>query len=335
MKKINTIINLFGAATLATSSVNADVLERKFCIFDPVGANGPMFNVMKSSKPSALKWGVNLELAAYTDEKIAAEDLKAGQCDAALLTSTRAREFNRFTGSLEALGAITSDEEMKMVLETLNQSKAAKLLTSGKYEVAGILPAGAVYLFLRDRTVNSVEKLQGKKIATLDYDHASLTMVRHVGASVVGATSSSFAGKFNNGSVDAAYAPAIAYTPLELYKGIGTSGGVFDYKLAQFTFQIIIQKDKFPEDFGQNARDYTASIYDEAHKMVSNAEAEINPQHWMRPTRDEVAGYDNLLREVRISLKEEGVYDPKALRLMLKVRCKTNPDKAECVEGRE
>ena len=90
------------SATAMSGVVQADMMDRTFCVWDPVGANGPLFNVMKSAKPSAMKWGINLELKAYTDEKIAAEDFKAGQCDSVLLTGTRAREFNKFTGSLEA-----------------------------------------------------------------------------------------------------------------------------------------------------------------------------------------------------------------------------------------
>lgn len=327
------------AAVVSVASMSnvaqADMLKRTFCIFDPIGANGPLFSVMKSAKPSAMKWGIDLELRAYTDEKIAAEDFKAQQCDSVLLTGTRARDFNKFTGSLEAVGAIPSDEEFKMVLETLNQPKAATLLRQGNYEVAGILPAGAIYLFSRDRSVDTVEELQGKKVATLDYDTASMTMVRHVGASVVGASSANFAGKFNNGSVDIAYAPAVAYTPLELYKGLGDTGGVFDYKLAQMNFQIIIHSDRFPDGYGQKVREYSSTRYEEAYKLIEVAEKEIKPEYWMRPKQEDVAGYDSMLREVRISLRDEGVYDGKALKLMRKVRCKKNPTNAECIEKRE
>ncbi|RMF19918.1 MAG: hypothetical protein D6758_00650, partial [Gammaproteobacteria bacterium] len=244
-----------GVLAAVSFSAHAELPKRSFCIFDPIGANGPLFNVMKSAKPAALKWGVELEMRAYTDEKIAAEDFKAGQCDSVLLTGTRARDFNKFTGSLEAMGAIQSDAQMKMLLQTLSGPKAAKLMRSGDYEVAGILPAGAIYLFTRDRSIDTVEELQGKKVATLDYDQASLTMVRKVGASVVGASSANFAGKFNNGSVDIAYAPAVAYTPLELYKGTQPNGGVFNYKIAQMNFQIIIRPDRFPEGYGQKSRE--------------------------------------------------------------------------------
>ncbi|MFD2231916.1 putative solute-binding protein [Alkalimarinus sediminis] len=339
MKLLKNIKALSVAAVVSASAtsgaVQAEMMDRTFCVWDPIGANGPLFNVMKSAKPSAMKWGINLELVAYTDEKIAAEDFKAGQCDSVLLTGTRAREFNKFTGSLEAIGAIPSTEEMRLVLQTLTQPKAAKLMKSGEYEVAGILPAGAIYLYTRDRTIDTVEELQGKKVATLDYDQASMTMVRHVGASVVGASTANFAGKFNNGSVDVAYAPAVAYTPLELYKGLGENGGVFQFSLAQMNFQIIARIDRFPEGYGQKVRDYSATRFEEAYKLVEAAEAEIKPEYWMKPTAEQLDGYAKMLQEVRISLRDEGVYDAKALRLMRKVRCKKNPTNSECAEKRE
>ncbi len=323
------------AASLAMGSVQA-AEKRSFCVFDPVGANGPLFNLMKDSKTFALNAGVELELHAYTDEKIAAEDFKAGQCDSVLLTGTRAREFNQFTGTLEAMGAITSNDQLKLILQTLHSPKGAKFMKEGNYEVAGVLPAGAIYLFMRDKSVVDVKDLQGKKIATQDYDPAALTMVRHVGGSVVPATSSTFAGKFNNGSVDIAYAPAVAYTPLELYKGLGTDGGVFNYKIAQMNFQIIIHTDRMPEGFGQKSREFSMGRFDEAFELIKTAEAEIKPNYWVDPlTAEHTAGYDNMLRDVRISLRDENVYHPKALKLMYKVRCKKDASRSECAEGLE
>ncbi|MEH6562999.1 MAG: putative solute-binding protein, partial [Marinobacter sp.] len=119
-----------------------DVIERSFCVFDPVGANGPLFAITKTFQPVALKNGIKLNLSAYTDEKVAAEDFKAGQCDAMLLTGTRAREFNKFTGSLEAMGAVPGEEEMRLLYNTLSQPNARPLMIDGPYEVAGVFPAG-------------------------------------------------------------------------------------------------------------------------------------------------------------------------------------------------
>ena len=57
-------------------------------------------------------------------------------------------------------------------------------------------------------------------MAVFDNDPVAKTMVRRVGGSVVGASPSSFAGYFNNGSVDIIFAPAVAFDTMELYRGI-------------------------------------------------------------------------------------------------------------------
>lgn len=312
------------------SQAEESLLERSFCVFDPVGANGPLFAITKTFQPVAMKEGIKLDLRAYTDEKVAAEDFKAGQCDAVLLTGTRAREFNKFTGSLEAMGAVPGEEEMRLLYNTLSQAKARPFLVDGPYEVAGVFPGGAVYLHTRDRSVDSVQELQGKRIATLDFDTASVRMVRHVGASVVGSNSANFAGKFNNGSVDLAYAPAVAYSPLELYKGVQPNGGVFKYALAYMNFQVIIHRDRFPDDAGQMVRDQAIARIDEAYKIINQAEADIPDDVWMHPPQEDVAEYDKMLRKVRLSLLEDGVYDERAIKLMKAIRCRVDGSRSEC-----
>ncbi|MDV2078185.1 putative solute-binding protein [Marinobacter xestospongiae] len=336
MKPRNALRRVAASALLASlalpalAETTAEPIERSFCVFDPVGANGPLFAITKTFQPVALREGIKLELRAYTDEKVAAEDFKAGQCDAVLLTGTRAREFNRFTGSLEAMGAVPGEEEMRLLYNTLAQPNARPFLIEGNYEVAGVFPGGAVYLHTRDRSIDTVEELQGKKIATLDFDDASLRMVRHVGASVVGANTASFAGKFNNGSVDLAYAPAVAYTPLELYKGVSPDGGVFKYALAYMNFQVIIHRDRFPEDAGQMVRNEAIKRIDEAYEIIAQAESEIPQDVWMLPPEADVVEYDKMLREVRLSLLAEGVYDERAIKLMRAIRCRVDGSRAEC-----
>jgi hypothetical protein len=316
--------------TPALAKAETEILERSFCVFDPVGANGPLFAITKEFQPVAMQRGIRLNLRAYTDEKVAAEDFKAGQCDAVLLTGTRAREFNKFTGSLEAMGAVPGEQEMRLLYNTLSQPQARQFLVEGPYEVAGVFPGGAIYLHTRDRNVDSVEKLQGKRIATLDYDSASVRMVRHVGASVVGSNSANFAGKFNNGSVDLAYAPAVAYQPLELYKGVNTKGGVFKYALGYMNFQVIIHRDRFPDDAGQMVRDESIKRIDQAYEIIAEAEAGIPEEVWMHPPQEDVAEYDRMLRQVRLSLLEDGVYDERAIKLMRAIRCRVDGSRSEC-----
>ncbi|TVP55718.1 MAG: hypothetical protein EA349_08815 [Halomonadaceae bacterium] len=332
---ISGLLSLGLVTSASAGDEKADLKQRAFCIFDPVGANGPLFSLMQSSRPAAMEEGIDLRLRAYTSEAIAAEEFRAGQCDAVLLTGTMARDFNRFTGSLDAMGAIPGEAEMRMMMQVLSQENARQYLEQDGYEVAGILPAGGVYLFVRDRDINSVEKLQGRRIATLDHDLASITMVRHVGASVVGSSTTNFAGRFNNGSVDVAYAPAVAYNPMELYRGLGDKGGIFNYTLAQMNFQILLRQDRFPEGYGQRVRDYAFNRIDEAFELIAEAEAEVREDYWMQPTAEQIEEYDDMLRRVRIQLRDQGEFDETALRLMRGIRCRIDGSRGECAEDLE
>src|SRR6218665_2889179 len=90
---------LAGAALSFSGSTMA--ATQMLCVWDILGAGGDVYSMMKDYKLGAARWGANLELKPYTDERISAEDFKAGQCDAVVLTGLRARQFNAFTGSLD------------------------------------------------------------------------------------------------------------------------------------------------------------------------------------------------------------------------------------------
>ncbi|MEN9464779.1 MAG: hypothetical protein RL217_960 [Pseudomonadota bacterium] len=205
-------------------------------------------------------------------------------------------------------------------------------MVEGRYEVAGIMPAGPIYLFVRDRKVDSVEKLSGKRIATFEYDEPSIKLVNHIGASVVPSNSANFSGKFNNGSVDVAYAPAVAYKPLEMYKGLANNGGVVRFNLAYLDFQMIIYKDKFPAEFGQKSRLRIAQEFDRFIEFIDRDTAEIEAKYWMELKPDNVVKYNEMLRSVRLMLRDEGVYDSRMLRIIRQLRCKETPAAAECAE---
>src|SRR5574343_323283 len=96
-----------------------------FCIFDPVGAQGQAFAIAKDYALAARAWGVNLTLQAYTDDRVAAEDFKAGQCDGVAMTGLRGRAFNLLAGSVDSMGAIPSYAHLRAVLEVLASPKVA------------------------------------------------------------------------------------------------------------------------------------------------------------------------------------------------------------------
>ena len=206
--------------------------------------------------------------------------------------------------------------------------KAAKLMQTERYAVGGVIPAGAVYLFVNDRSIDTVEEMSGKKIATLDYDAPSIKMVNHVGAAVVPSNSANFSGKFNNGSVDIAYAPAIAYKPLEMYKGLGENGAILRYNL-------VFHREQFNDEYTQKSREFVAGLFDRAIKSIKQHTDEIEDHYWLDLPEAQQKEYNEMLRQVRITLRDEGVYDGKMLRLLKNLRCKADGSAAECVENLE
>lgn len=307
----------------------------KMCVFDVIGANGDMYNMVKDYALEMKAHGVDFELRPYTDEGVAVGDFNSGQCDAVAATDLRTRPFNRFTGSISAVGAIPTYDDLKTVLATLAQPKAAKLMKEGGYEVLGIVPAGAGYLFVNDRSIDTAGELAGKRMATLDYQKDAIHMVNHVKATVVPSDITNFAGKFNNGSVDTAYAPAFAYEALELYKGVGDKGGIVDYPLAQLTIQIIARDQVLDDEVAQTSREVAWNMYGQAMDLILKNEKNIPEEKWVRIPDADIQGYQEMFRENRLQLRDgtdgaSKVYDPRMMSLLSKVRCASNPGASEC-----
>ena len=334
----NRILSAVATLAVALTALPAQAIEKRtLCVFDIVGQSGDVFNMMRDYRTAALAWGVDFDLKVYTDEKIATEDLKAGQCDAAAITGIRGRSLNTYTGSLDSVGALPSYQHVKQVIAVLSSGHPSitPKLTSGHFEVVGISPMGAAYLFVKDKTINNVNKLAGKSISVMEYDEAQAKMAARVGMSPVLSDITNFAGRFNNGSVDISFAPVLAYSALELYKGMQPDGGIVDYVLGQLTLQVITRKDRFPADFGNQSRKYIYSQFDQAMRIIENAEKEVDQKWWIRIPEADRMRYDEMMRESRIALRDEGIYDADMMTLLRKIRCRIDASRAECVNPKE
>ncbi len=321
--------------TLVTGGAFAQAQSRSFCVWDPVGASGPMVMLVNGIRPRALGWGVAFSIKTYTDEKLASNDFKAGRCDAVLLNEMMVREFNHFTGTLGAIGAVPGMQELRMLLTSLAQPTAGHFMIDGDHEIAGIVPIGPIYLYVRDRSIDSLEELRGKRIAVFENNQVALNMVNRVGGTVVSATLSSFAGYFKEGHVDIVLAPVMSFEALELYNGMKKSGGILAFPLLQSSMQIVINRSRFDADFGQRLRTYVQSNFEEAMAEVSKAKSAIPNRYWVNMIGTKQDEYNGFLRESRISLMQEGLYDSRALHIMKRVRCHYNPHADECLTGEE
>jgi hypothetical protein len=198
------------------------------------------------------------------------------------------------------------------------------------YTVLGIAPAGAAYIFVNDRKIDSLTKAAGKRIAVLDYDVTQAKMVLKLGATPVPSSLIGAPNKFNNGAVDVLPAPLVAYGFMELYRGMEPDGGIIDYPFSQASMQMIGLKDKFPTEVAQIIREGFFKGFDRVINQLNVQTGEIPSRWWIQIPDKEKQDYEVMMQQARIELREADYYDGLMLRIQRKVRCKLDPTRFEC-----
>jgi len=335
MKKIT--LALMAASTVGFTTASQAKVD--VCVFDLLGKSGESYQMAQEWALAAKAWGGDINLVPRQDEAVADNDFKAGKCDAVFMTAMRARQYNKFVGSIDSLGGAPSNEIAKRAITfALDKRNAAKMVTNlggKKYEVAGVAPLGSAFIFVRDKKIDSIEKAAGKKFAVLSYDAAQKIMVQRVGAQAVPSDISNFVAKFNNGQVDMVGAPAYAYKPLEIQKGLGSTGAMFNFPVLQITADLVIRPDKFPAGFGQKSRDFFVKNLPKSFSMINRLEASIPAKYKMNLTAEDKLKYQKLLREGRMDLTKQGIYDPSMMSVLKKARCSVEKSNFECSLGGE
>lgn len=313
--------------------------SRAFCVFDVAGASGYVYNTLKTYRREMLQVGENLQMKPYTDEDRARADFEAGLCDLVAVTDMGARHYNRFTGSISAIGAVPRYEDLKVLLQILASPRVGDKMDGNGYQILGVAPMGAAYLFVSDRSIDTVEDLRGKRITVFEGHYDAWHMVEYVGAIPVPAKISNFAGIFNSGQADISYVPAAAYEVLEMAKGMGVKGGIVRFPVGQVTIQLVARQGAFDAAFVQKSRKAMSRLYNESMRLVRQYEDAVPQSRWVDVPQKAKLEYQEMLREVRIDLDgnetEIGrlaaqVYDDDMMTILRKVRCYTNPGGKEC-----
>ena len=330
----------FILSTLALCAFSSIVqAKQQVCVFDLLGKAGESYKFLEEWALVSKKWGAQVQLISFQDEDLADKAFQNGKCDAVYMTSMRARTYNKFAGSIDALGGVPSNKiaqkAVEYVLDPRNTKRMITTLQGENYEVAGIGLIGSAYIFVKDRSLNTIEKAQGKKFAILHYDRAQRVMVERVGAVPVMSDISNFIKKFNTGEVDVVAAPAYAYKPLEIEKGLGSKGAMLNFPVVNVTADLIVRPERFPAQFGEQSRQWFLQKIPQSFAMVQRLEAAIPSKIKMQLSKEDKEKYQRLLREGRIDLTKQGIYDPGMMRVLKKARCTVERTNFECSLGGE
>ena len=96
------------------------------------------------------------------------------------------------------------------------------------------------------------------------------------------------------------------------------------------TLQMLIRQTEFPAEFGQKSREYALAQFDSGEALIKRYESKIPQKMWIPIPDAEKDGYLEVFRQSRIRLRDKGIYNAKMLKLMRMLRCKKDPEQAEC-----
>jgi len=311
-----------------------DKIARSFCVWDVMGRSGPVYATVEDQRFRAYHYGLDLTLKAYQDESALVKDLRSGACDAALISGARAMEFNRFTGTIEALGGVPDDDHLAIMFQLLSSPRLDKRMVEGDYVVLGFSTLGENYLYSQTGKALTLKDLAGKKVGVPSYDKSLLKVAETANANIDAEELLTVVDRFADKSVDAMLAPIIGYHfggSNKMQDGMG----IVNARLSQSTIQLIGRVDRFPEGISQLLREDFLMKYESYKKRLDNERDNLSKQQWFDVSAADKAKLEEQLTELRISLSEEGIYDPYMLKLLKRVRCHVNKERAECHDNRE
>ena len=107
-------------------------------------------------------------MKVYTDGHVLTEKFRSKKCDGAGISNLRARQFNSFVGSIDAIGAVQNYKQLTQLIQLLARPEFDSKMVNRDYEIVGIVPLGAAYILVNDRRIDTLPKAAGKKIAVMN-----------------------------------------------------------------------------------------------------------------------------------------------------------------------
>lgn len=323
----------------ALRTLHADLIvdgkiHRSFCVWDPLGRSGPIYTTVDDQRFRSLHYGLSLTLEAYQDEGAMLVAFKEGKCDAALMSGARALEFNKYSGSIEALGAVPDATHLQLLAQVLSSPRTAEHMQNGQYIVLGVASMGENYLYTNNIKEHSLASLKGKNVGVPNYDVSLNALAKNAGANREAGELLAVVDGFVEGKTPALLAPLIGYH----VAGAGKARegmGIVNAPLSHSTIQLIGHAERFPLGLAQMLREDFLFKFDSYIRRVESERQHIPASAWLNVSEQQIAALDSQLREQRIRLRNQGVYDAQMLKVLKRIRCRIDAQRSECSDNRE
>lgn len=318
------------SALCCISSVTWAGKNAAICVFDVMAAAGDTTALIRDFSLAAKAWDVDFVTRVYTDEKDVQRAYNNKECQAMVIPDFAARPYNHFMGSFSAVGSIQSDQMAVTMIRALSSPKAAHLMQEKQHEVAGIIPVGSVFVMNNNRQMTKLSDAVGKRFMALENDPVYLRMIEAFGAKPVIVNLAKYGTVFNSGGADIVAAPAALYQPLELYRGIGTTGAAVRYPVLYLSLNLVIDQKAFPAGFGQRSRNWFVAQLPRLISNIKKIEQQIPEKTWMDITVEEQAAYGKLMREMRRRFIADGTYNARMLAIVQRTQCAIDAKHHNC-----
>lgn len=307
-------------------------VHRNFCIWDPLGKMGPIAATVEDQAVRSIHYGLDLTVTIFNNEDELVENFTTEKtCDAILVRGAVARNFNKFSGTIEAIGALPERKHLQLLMQVFINPRLNQYMTDGKYTVMGVATIGGNYVFMEKKSYTSLSDLNEKRIAVQTIEPPMQELALRYGADPVKGRMMANVQTYADNKVASMLSPAIAY----LVMGSGQSGagtGVLRNPVSQSTMQLIGRAEQFPDELAQLLREDFLLKFDNYAGRVDNEMNLVPDDFWIETPEDEMKKFDSIAQTVRLKMRDEGYYHPAMLRIARKIRCRFDPERNECID---
>lgn len=316
--------------TLLSSEMTGGKLPRTFCIWDPIGKAGPIATAAKDQVLRSLHYGMQLTIDVFQNEQEMVETFVSKKaCDAILVRGATAQRFNRFLATTEAPGALPDRQHLQLLAQVLAKPEIAEHMTNAQYTALGLVTIGYSRLYADSAEKASLNSLDGKSVSVADTDTGFVRLVDTLRGRTRTADMPATVQTFTNELTEFMIAPDISYLAMANGRtGEETRG--LAMPLGQSTLQLIGHSDRFPPGLAQILREDFLFKFNSYARMLDKELGNIPTSFWINPSSADMATLNENAQKIRLTLRNEGYYDPVMLRLARKIRCRFSPDENEC-----
>ena len=301
-----------------------------WCVYDIAGTAGDVMQTMKDYALAAKQWDVDIQTKVYRTDQQAVKAFQNKECDAVVASAFLTRDYNHFMGTIGAVGLIPNHYIAQKLFKSLGHPNLAKYMVSNEFEAVGWMPIGPAYFMVKDRNINSITQLAGRRVGLLKEDPSQQRMARRVGAKPIFINFENVGKHFINNEIDIMASPIYAYRPLELYRGLDPRGGVINFPISYVSLSFIVRKNAFPKNFGQKSRIWFQARTPKMMRTVLQWERSMPNKYWYDiPISDRIS-YQRLVSQLRKEFVQSGIYHEEMTKIVLKLQCAENDKHFEC-----